>query len=180
MWLQLPGSLTSSIAATVMPRNTSSETSRPLPLGPAGGDVTVLLQSVELAREIVPDHLDPQQSQGVETGRLRPSCRAAGHLEDRVEAIAHDLSGFRVAPAPRVRELPVPGPDAQRKRERPHPNSGNGRVDRDQTPGDLFLDRGIGQGGKVGVPKRVGAQLEALLVQEAKLGEPPGGLLAVG
>src|SRR6266498_475965 len=116
MWFQLPGSLTSSIAATVMPRNTSSEASRPLALRPAGGDVTVLFQPVELAGEIVADDLDPGQAQGVETERAGTPRRAPGHLEDRVEAIAHDSSGLRVPPAPRMRELAVLGPDAERKR----------------------------------------------------------------
>src|SRR5882724_3837988 len=125
------------MAATVSPRNTSSETSRPLAFGSAAvGDVTVFLHPVELACKIVADDLDPRQSEGVEARRARTPGWTAGHLENRVEAIAHHLAGLRVPPAAGVGQLAVLGPDAERKREGPHPLSRHRRVDRHQTPRD--------------------------------------------
>src|SRR5512146_86995 len=179
MWPQLPGSLTRSIPATVAPRKTSRETSRPLVPGPgAVGDVAVLLQTIELAGEVVAHHLDARQLERVEAGGARAPGRRAGHFENGVEPVRHGPAALGIAPAPLMGQLPVPGPDAERQREGAHAVSGHGRVDGDQAPRDLLLHPGVRERGQVGVPERVRAELESLVRQEPELAEAPGRLLA--
>src|SRR5713101_692720 len=180
MWPQLPGSLTSSIAATVAPRKTSSDRSRPLALwSGAVGDVAVLLQAIELAAEVVADDLHPGQAQWIEARGSGPLRRPAGHFEDRVEAVGQGLPGLGIGPAALVGELPVLGPDPERQRERPDVIAGHGGVDGDDAARDLVLHARIRERGEIGVPERVGTQLESLIGQELELSETPFGPLAV-
>src|ERR1700758_87869 len=180
MWPQLPGSLTSNIAATVAPRKTSSDTSRPLALrSGAVGDVAVFLQAIELAAEVVADDLHPGQAQWIEArggGGLR---RPAGHFEDRVEAVGQGLPGLGIGPAALVGELPVLGPDPEGQGERPDVVPGHGGIDGDDASRDLVLHARVRERGEIGVPERVGTQLESLVGQELELSEPPLRPLAI-
>src|SRR5581483_871019 len=180
MALQLPGLFTSSIPATVSPRKTSSEARRPLPAGArAGGDeaAAVSVEAVELMLEGVADHLDPRQPERVELGGVGARRRAARDLEDRVEPVPDGPPGLGIAPASLPRERAVRRPDPEREREGAYPVARDGRVYRQDAPGNLLLHAGVAEPREVRVPQGVGAELEPLLRKEAELGEPPGGLL---
>src|SRR6185312_13372421 len=113
------------------------------------------VQPVELLLQLVTVHLDPRQAERLELRRIRARRTRAGYLQYCVERIRHLASGFRIAPAARLRELTVLRPDAKRQRERPHFVARHRGVDRHHATRNLFLHHGVAVLRKIRVPQRV-------------------------
>src|SRR4029078_12196094 len=123
----------------------------------------VLVQRVELLRDVVADRLDPSDRVRIELRGDRAARAPTRKLEECVELVAVRLLRFGIGPLSFPGELPVLRPDAVGKRHRPDFVAGDRRVDRHDSAGDLLLDHGVSEFVQHRMPYGMVAQLKPLI-----------------
>src|SRR5687768_3829026 len=148
--------------------------------GIAVGDIAVAVpvELVERLHRIVTHGLQAVHAERVELWIVRAPCRTARDFEYRLVFVPDDSSGFRIGARSPLSECAIFRPHADRERKPPNLVPRPCGVARHLPACYLFLHNAIGILVQLGMPQRVIAQLETLLVQILELRESPLRFLA--